>query len=160
MLVIRHRKGIKSVHTQNKEGNKRISDQLIADVIKYVRVGVPGVVAAQACGIVESDYLLWVGEGSSSHHLERCPDCDFATFYLATMQAEAQTEGEMTACILKAAQDGDWRAAAWWLERRFSYWAKGSTLETEAAPASDISVEDVQAKIEELLRKYDEESKE
>jgi hypothetical protein len=42
----------------------------------------------------------------------------FATFATAIEKAETDAEVRFVAQIAKAAQDGTWQAAAWWLERR------------------------------------------
>jgi hypothetical protein len=42
----------------------------------------------------------------------------FATFATAIEKAETDAEVRFVAQIAKAAQDGTWQAAVWWLERR------------------------------------------
>jgi hypothetical protein len=42
----------------------------------------------------------------------------FAGFSDAIKKAESEAEVRMVAHVLKAATDGTWQAAAWWLERR------------------------------------------
>ena len=139
------------MHTQKHSGMSRISNQLIEEVVKYITTGTPGKVAANAAGIRDSEYLLWTREGSSPHHLDNCPDCDFAQFYLAILKAEAMSEAKATACIMRAIVDGDWQAAAWWLERRFQRWAgpQHSNFSSEPKP---VSIEEIEAKLEQIRK--------
>jgi hypothetical protein len=106
-----------SMHTQKNVGTKRISDEIIYEVCSYVRVGVPTETAAIASGISKNDYLLWMREGESPHHNERCQDCDFSRFFKEISMARAQAIGLFFACITKAAIDGEWEASAWWLDK-------------------------------------------
>lgn len=102
------------MHTQKNEGPKKISEELIYEVCSYVRIGVPTEIAAVASGISKNDFLLWMREGESPHHYERCKECDFSLFYKQISIARAQAVALFFACITKAAVDGEWEASAWW----------------------------------------------
>lgn len=105
------------MHTQKKEGPKRITEGLIYQVCSYIRVGVPGETAALAAGIDKRDYLLWMREGESPHHYEGCEDCDFSLFFRQITMARAQTIATFFASITRAAVNGNWKASVWWLEK-------------------------------------------
>jgi hypothetical protein len=132
------------MHTQNKIGTKKISDELIFDVCSYIRVGAPIETAAVAAGIDKSDYLLWMREGKSTHHYDNCKDCDFALFYRQISIARAQTIAMFFASIAQAGANGDWKASVWWLENYCD-------LEEEnSKPYEGPTLEDIQRKLKEI----------
>jgi hypothetical protein len=132
------------MHTQNKIGTKKISDELIYDVCSYIRVGAPIETAAVAAGIDKSDYLLWMREGKSTHHYDNCKDCDFALFYRQISIARAQTIAMFFASIAQAGANGDWKASVWWLENYCD-------LEEEnSKPYEGPTLEDIQRKLKEI----------
>jgi hypothetical protein len=56
----------------------------------------------------------------------------YAAFAASLLQVEAACEVGHVAAITKAARDGDWKASAWWLERRrHADWGKVDRLEIE-----------------------------
>ena len=63
--------------------------------------------AAQYAGMGESTLWDWLGKDPG--FLEACKD------------AEGQNAAQALACIIKAAQNGNWTAGAWLLERRHGY---------------------------------------
>jgi hypothetical protein len=132
------------MHTQNKIGTKKISEELIYDVCSYIRVGAPIETAAVAAGIDKSDYLLWMREGKSTHHYDNCKDCDFALFYRQITIARAQTIAMFFASIAQAGANGDWKASVWWLENYCD-------LEEEnSKPYEGPNLEDIQRKLTEI----------
>lgn len=68
---------------------------------------------AQYLGIAESTFYRWLQEGEKAKHgLKR-------EFFEAIKKAEAEAIARNVALIQKSAQEGNWQAAAWWLERRY-----------------------------------------
>jgi hypothetical protein len=56
----------------------------------------------------------------------------FAAFLAHLQKADAEAEAAAVKVIVRAAQDGTWQAAAWWLERRRSQrWARREALSHE-----------------------------
>lgn len=56
---------------------------------------------------------------------KRDPKSDFGRLRALVLQAEKGAEIAHVANIAKAAREGDWKAAAWWLERKASArWAR------------------------------------
>jgi class 3 adenylate cyclase len=75
-------------------------------------------VAARYAGISASTYYEWCARGERG-------EPGFAEFVEAVDQALAEAEVRLVSRISKAAQEGDWRAAAWKLPRRFrERWAQ------------------------------------
>lgn len=79
---------------------------------------IAGLTYTHACQIVGIDYVtftLWRTKGSK---LESADEEGYFDFFNALTRAETNASTVMMAHIRKAATD-DWRAAAWWLERRY-----------------------------------------
>jgi len=81
-------------------------------VTKLIKVGIPPVVAAQATGIAEGDFVEWMRKGqlSGSGH------GNYRQFYEGVVKADADFEAGL---IERIASAKDWKAAAWLAERRF-----------------------------------------
>ena len=75
--------------------------------------GVP--LAAQVIGISPTTWLCWLKRGEEGEGLA------YRRFWQAVSAAEAECALEALQVIHEAAEDGDWQAAAWLLERRFGY---------------------------------------
>ena len=71
--------------------------------------------AADFAGIDVATLRRWMARGrAASEGL-------YAELYEAVRAAEARAKITATGCITKAARDGEWRAAAWWLQRKFPH---------------------------------------
>jgi hypothetical protein len=81
-------------------------------VTKLIHIGIPPVVAAEAHGIPEGEFVEWMRKGqvSGSGH------GNFVRFYEQVCKAEAEFEAGL---IERIASVDDWKAAAWLAERRF-----------------------------------------
>lgn len=89
--------------------------------------------------------------------IESCPpefdpsEWVFVVFAAATTRARAQAVARAVRSIRTAAAQGDWRAAAWYLEhahgREFGRAAAGVEAPPERVPAEGISVEALEAKL-------------
>jgi hypothetical protein len=98
----------------NAERAKRVTDALTAGVTRKV--------AAQYAGVDPTTLCRW---------LKR-----YADFAAQVTLVEAQAEVSAVATI-RAAAKSDWRAAAWWLERRRDDWNKVDRLEVEIRDAAE-----------------------
>ena len=87
-------------------------DQHTADVLlKAVTAGLPNKTAAALAGIDERTLYLWKRKGKAGEE-------PFLQFFQSLKASQAKAvEGAMKV-IAAAALRGEWRAAAWWLERR------------------------------------------
>jgi hypothetical protein len=63
--------------------------------------------------------LTWARLAASSRAKPKDSETPFAEFADAIQKAQADAETRNVALIAKAAQDGTWTAAAWWLERKY-----------------------------------------
>lgn len=94
-------------------------------------------VAARAGGISGATYRAWMargrdaerdGDGSAVNEA----DLPYVEFHESIREAEAKAEVAAVALIQQAARRGEWRAAAWFLERKHSdRWGRRDHLRQE-----------------------------
>jgi len=92
----------------------KLKEQTIIEAAKMARAGMTREHTARALGLSPSTYYRWLelGENSPEGTLER-------SLYDTIVKAEGEAIARNIAVIQKAAQDGVWQAAAWFLERRY-----------------------------------------
>jgi len=90
----------------------KLSETTQATIRAALEAGNTRAAAAQAAGITPETLRLWMRKG------EKQAEGRHRTLARTVEQAEAQAETEAVAEIRAAWQRGEWRAAAWWLERR------------------------------------------
>jgi hypothetical protein len=83
-------------------------------IVDAIRRGAHRAQAAEAAGIARSTLQGWLSRGELDDARGR-----YREFAEAVRTAEAQAELEALKSIERAAAEGDWRAKAWILERRF-----------------------------------------
>ena len=90
----------------------KLTAQVIADLETAIRLGASDQDACGYAGIDRSTYYKWMQRGQRETKGEYVDFVDRVT--------RARTRGKVTllATIEQAAKNGDWRAAAWKLERR------------------------------------------
>jgi hypothetical protein len=81
-------------------------------IVRLVRSGVPFSTACDAAGVACSTGKLWRANGNKPDAVE--PYLSFSADYA---RARAYAERQRLKVIKMAASTGDWRAAAWLLER-------------------------------------------
>ena len=88
-------------------------------IVALIRNGNYVAVAARASGISPTAYYTWVERGEAD--LEQGKATPFAVFAEACARAKAEAEATLLARIQMAAgaERGDWKAAAWMLERMY-----------------------------------------
>ncbi|WP_088257766.1 hypothetical protein [Fimbriiglobus ruber] len=96
----------------------KLTPELQEAILKAILAGVPRYVAAGCANVTARTFRNWLARGRSK-------DCEpqFREFRQAVMQAEASVATRNVLNIQKASSD-DWRAAAWWLERRCAAFAR------------------------------------
>jgi hypothetical protein len=88
-------------------------------LIEALRSGAYRIDACRAAGIHYNTLLAWEKKGESEKSGE------FLEFLEALRMAEAEAVITNIDVITRAAQDGDWRAAAWFLEHKYpDKWAR------------------------------------
>lgn len=99
---------------KKKPGPKgKLTPERSRKIIKAIKEGSPHETAAQSAGISVSTFYLWLEKG------EQFETGQYAEFSEKVRQAEAQAESERIRRINKAGKEGDWKADAWYLERRY-----------------------------------------
>lgn len=88
----------------------KITASLIQDICTLVSAGVSIADACASKGISRSTLYLWAARGQRG-------EADYAEFAHALYEAQAKSRAGVTLSIMQAAKL-DWRAGAWWLERR------------------------------------------
>ena len=91
----------------------KLTEELIETAAKLIAAGNYQKHVAQYLNLSEETWYRWLREGEKSQSgLKR-------QFYEMIKKAEAEAIARNVALIQKAAQEGNWQAAAWWLERKF-----------------------------------------
>ena len=98
-----------------------------ARIVQAIVGGNDNKVAAAYAGIGESTFYAWLERGrkerarlaASPNARPRAKETPFVEFLASIQKAQADAETRNVALIAKAAQEGTWTAAAWWLERKY-----------------------------------------
>ena len=90
----------------------KLTSQRMLVIEKSLRAGSTRKVAAAVVGVGESTFYDWMRAGASDEGSKLARQ-------LVVVVEAAEGEAELrAAAINKAIDKGDWKAAAWWLERR------------------------------------------
>lgn len=108
-----------------KPGRKtKLTPERQTKILNAIRAGAYMETAAAAAGVNKETLYAWLKRGNVE------PDSIYSAFVEAVHEAQASAELRDVLTLSKAAADGDWRAAAWRLERKFpKRW--GLTTKTE-----------------------------
>jgi hypothetical protein len=95
-------------------------------LLDYIRIGTPVRKAVAASGVAEKTFYNWMSRGLAERERQAIvPDAKenpteviFLQFLQRVEQARAEAIAKKVAVIAKSGNEGDWRAAAWWLERQ------------------------------------------
>ena len=88
----------------------KLTPELAAELARYIRGGLTNKDACAIVGIVPATLYHWLAEPRT--------DAENDLFY-AIEKAKVERKAVMVQTITKAAQDGTWQAAAWYLERQY-----------------------------------------
>lgn len=99
----------------------KLTDEVHTQIINAIRAGNYMETAAQVAGINKDTLYAWLRRGARAKqgNAENEDDYLFVSFSDSVEKALAESESIALAQIVKAANDGQWQAAAWRLERRF-----------------------------------------
>lgn len=105
----------------------KLTKELIKEAFKLVSAGnyikdIPPIL-----GIDDSTWFRWLNEG------EKAKSGMKREFYETVKKAEKDAIARNVALIQRAAQEGNWQAAAWWLERKyFEDWGRKERVDLAA----------------------------
>jgi hypothetical protein len=105
----------------------KLTKELIKEAFKLVSAGnyikdIPPIL-----GIDDSTWFRWLNEG------EKAKSGMKREFYETVKKAEKDAIARNVALIQRAAQEGNWQAAAWWLERKyFEDWGRKDKVDLSA----------------------------
>lgn len=104
----------------------KLTEDLITEIANYVKAGNDIHICCQAVGICKTQFYNWMKRGNDiSNGLHR-------KFRDSILRAQAFAEIRDVVVVDRAATDGDWRAAAWKLERRApDRWGRREALAIE-----------------------------
>ena len=126
-----------------------LTPQAQAKIVLAIVGGNDNKVAAAHAGIGESTFYAWLDRGrkelarlaASSRAKPKASETPFVEFLEAIQKAQADAETRNVALIAKAAQDGTWTAAAWWLERKYpERWGRKDRHEVTGKDGNDITI--------------------
>jgi len=131
----------------------KLTPYVQARIVEAVQAGNYVETAAQYANIGLSTFYRWMAEGEGDKAPKRQRE-----FREAVLQARAQAEVRNVTLIQRAANDGSWQAASWFLERSFqNKWGRTGKVEVTGAGGDalkvEVSVDQLNTKIEELLAK-------
>lgn len=89
-------------------GNGKLNKDLIKELARLIRSGINNRDACAVAGVSETAFYRWLQEPRKGLEIE---------LWEALEKAKAERKAFMLTTITKAAQNGTWQAAAWWLER-------------------------------------------
>lgn len=119
--------------------------------------------ASRYAGVSPQVFYKWMNRGTEER--QRIADgqdptpgeTPYVEFVEAVEKARSQAEMRNVGLIQKAAVDGTWQAAAWFLERSYpKRWGRSDRVEHTGADggpvAVSVSMDDLEAKVADVLR--------
>ena len=119
------KKQVKTAKPKPKGRKPMLNPELAETIAGYVRVGVYIEEACGAAGIGRGSFYNWLERGRAERERMKLMDTEepkpSEKMYLDFLNMMERAYDEATlrkvAVITKSAENGDWRAASWWLER-------------------------------------------
>lgn len=131
-------------------GPRLLDEAVIKQICHYVRLGVPQKVAAMTQKIQENTYWLWRKNGKRD--LNDGLDTIYAKLYVEIEKARADCVARNTEIIATAAAE-DWRASAFFLERRHAEdWGKTEKLQMTGAGGGPVQIEQQNQQLQTLMK--------
>ena len=90
----------------------KLKPEVIEKIVQALTVGNYRKQAALYAGIDDGTLRRWMKRGRAE------PEGPYADFRAAVLEAESKAQIMAMGCVTKAIREGDWKAAAWMLERR------------------------------------------
>lgn len=121
----------------------KLTPQVQARIVQAIVGGNDITVAAAYAGIHKAQFYRWLEKG------EQQQQGIYRAFRDAIEKAQADAETRNVALIAKAAQDGTWTAAAWWLERKYpERWGRKERHEVTGKDGKDLVIRVVYADVD------------
>lgn len=129
--------------------SKKITDR----IVEAISQGAYQDVAARYAGIDPATFYRWMDKGSSD---DAAPE--YREFHDAVENAKAAAEVDAVLVINRAALDGAWQAAAWWLERtrpkKYGRFDRNEVSGADGGPLRiDVSTDDLERKVASIITK-------
>ena len=123
-------------------------------IVELIRAGNYAETAATITGIGTATYYTWMTKGDGPK--ARTP---YKEFREAVQAAKAEAEARMVMVIQRAANDGSWQAASWYLERtQQNKYGKQNRVELTGAENGplklDLTVDELESRIARILDKH------
>jgi transposase len=117
----------------------KLTPERMEQLVNLVRAGNYIEQACCAVGISKSSYYVWKARGEEDK--EAGNDTEYSQFMDAMNRAESEAEALCITTITKAEKDGDWRAAAWKLERKnHQRWGPVQRTTVKAEHSGEIKI--------------------
>jgi len=127
----------------------KLTPEVQEKIARAIRAGNYPEVAARHAGIHPATYYRWMERGELEGDAPE--DDPYRSFRAEVERALADAEAGEVGLIIQSAKAGDWRAAAWLLERRFGErWGRRERVEQVDVRDPDEASE-LDAEIERLL---------
>ena len=111
-----------------------ITDKLITEITELIRNGNYAETAAAHVGVMPQRFHEWMAKGVDEG---REPYRKFAE---SMLKAAAEAENKAVDAI-QARYGDDWKAAGWWLERRFpKKWGRQQRIDLTVTPDLDVDI--------------------
>lgn len=143
-----------------------LNPELQEKIVELIKLGNYAEDAAGAVGINRNTFFLWMARGrAESERLKLIPDAEpieletpYVNFMSAVEKARDEATARNVAVIQKAAHSGDWKAAAWYLERtRQKTYGRAERVEMTGADGEPmkmvVDVGDLEQKIAQVMAK-------
>jgi transposase len=122
-------------------------------IVELVRAGNYVDTASAVAGVAEQTFYVWMSKGEGEK--ARSP---YKEFREAITAARAEAEARMVLVVQRAANDGSWQAASWYLERtKQAKFGKQNRVELTGAEGGavkvDVTVDELEQRIANLLDK-------
>ena len=143
-----------------------LNPELQEKIVELIKLGNYAEDAAGAVGINRNTFFLWMARGrAESERLKLIPDAEpneletpYVNFMSAVEKARDEATARNVAVIQRAATNGDWKAAAWYLERtRQKTYGRAERVEMTGADGEPmkmvVDVGDLEQKIAQVMAK-------
>jgi len=123
-----------------------LNTELIDSIANWLKLGYYQEDAAIMAGISESTFYKWIKRANELDISDDEPKDETDELFLQLLQAvkkaRAESEGAHIRNIRRAADNGNWQASGWFLERSFpKKWGRRSALELSGEDGKPIEFE-------------------